>query len=304
MRERVHAQGCSCPLCNTSTYRIKPRTAAGAAGSPGGSWAAAVLRDPAGQNLGGLSPGRRRALFAFFFPFHCNIKAYFFQASFSDFTISFSKRPAGRWPGRRWGWEAVSFAQVFFPKRGVAAAALLHQPPSAAWAHIGPAAGMEWSREGHGVAPPVSICPGLQKDCQSVLPQSLQAVSTDLGAGRERQGPERESHDHGHTVCRGWLRDRLLLGAELPNISGSSRDREGFPAEGSGIAAVTGVTHLLGAIPVLLLPERGGQARRNPTKRELDVWWAMSPAMPHATSPCPSVLPAHIHPACFPGSSF
>lgn len=53
VRERVHAQGCSCPLCNTSTYRIKPRTAAGAAGSPGGSWAAAVLRDPSPLGEGG-----------------------------------------------------------------------------------------------------------------------------------------------------------------------------------------------------------------------------------------------------------
>lgn len=193
---------------------------------------------------------------------------------------------------------------MFFPKWGVAAAALLCLPPSSAWTHIGPAAGTERSREGHGAAPPVSICPGQQKDHQSVLPQSLQALSTDLGAGRERQGPEKESCEHSHAVCRGWLRDRLLLGAELPNISGSSRDGEGFPAEGSGIAAVTGVTNLLGAIPVLLLPKRGGQARRNPTKRELDVWWAMSPVVPHATSPCPSVLPAHMHPAHFPGSSF
>lgn len=170
VREHVHAQGCSCPLCNTSTYRIKPRTAAGAAGSPGGSWAAAVLRDPSPLGEGGH--------FLPFFSSHCNIKAYFFQASFSDLTVSFSKHPAGRWPGRRWGWKAVSFAQVFFPKRGVAAAALLCLPPSSAWTHIGPAAGTERSREGHGAAPPVSTCPGQQKDRQSVL-------CTDLGAGRE-----------------------------------------------------------------------------------------------------------------------
>lgn len=60
---------------------------------------------------------------------------------------------------------------------------------------------------------------------------------------------------------------------------------------------MTGVTNLLRAIPVLLLPKRGGQARRNPTKRELDVWWAMSPVVPHATSPCP-VCPPCPHAPC------
>lgn len=61
VRECVHAGGSRCPLCNTSTYRIKPRTAAGAAGSsPGSRWVLSILGRGGGPaGAGGATLGHR-----------------------------------------------------------------------------------------------------------------------------------------------------------------------------------------------------------------------------------------------------
>ena len=63
--ECVHAGGYSCPLCNTSTYRIKPRTAAGAGGSgPGSRWVHSIPGGPSsggGGLLWGTGASRSRA---------------------------------------------------------------------------------------------------------------------------------------------------------------------------------------------------------------------------------------------------